>query len=89
MQVPVYMDCHATTPMDRRVVDAMLPFFTEVFGNPGSTSHRFGEEAKAAVEQARHSLAGNLGTTASGAGDALSRLRTITQRQYSSTTSPY
>ncbi len=64
MQVPVYMDCHATTPMDRRVVDAMLPFFTEVFGNPGSTSHRFGEEAKAAVEQARHSLASNLGTTA-------------------------
>lgn len=63
MQIPVYMDCHATTPMDARVVAAMLPYFTEIFGNPGSTGHRFGEEAKAALQQARQTVASVLGTT--------------------------
>ena len=46
---PVYLDYHATTPCDPRVVEAMLPFFTEKFGNPGSLSHAYGREAAAVV----------------------------------------
>ncbi len=53
----VYLDHHATTPMDPRVVDTMRPFLTEQFGNPGSVGHVFGEEARAAVDEARHSIA--------------------------------
>ncbi len=53
----VYMDNHATTPMDQRVLDAMLPFFTEKFGNPGSRNHVFGWEAEAAVDRAREQVA--------------------------------
>ena len=53
----VYLDNHATTPMDRRVVEAMLPYFTEAFGNPGSIGHAFGEEAREAVDRARGLLA--------------------------------
>jgi cysteine desulfurase len=54
---PVYLDYQATTPTDPRVVAAMLPYFTEKFGNPHSTSHRFGREAAEAVEQARGEVA--------------------------------
>ena len=54
---PVYMDNHATTRVDPRVVQAMLPYFDAVYGNPGSTSHVFGWEAKTAVDEARESLA--------------------------------
>ena len=50
---PVYMDHHATTPCDRRVVEAMLPFFTETFGNPSSLTHEHGRRASNAVEDAR------------------------------------
>ncbi len=56
----IYMDNHATTRVDPRVVEAMLPFFTEKYGNPGSVGHRFGEDACEAVEQARASIAANL-----------------------------
>jgi cysteine desulfurase len=58
---PVYLDYQATTPTDPRVVAAMLPYFTEKFGNPHSTSHRFGREAAAAVEQARGEVAALIG----------------------------
>ena len=54
---PVYLDYHATTPCDPRVVAAMLPWFTEKFGNPHSVTHPYGREAEAAVEQARAQLA--------------------------------
>ncbi len=56
----VYLDHHATTPMDPRVLKAMLPYFTEHFGNAGSVGHIFGEEARAAVEVSRASIARQL-----------------------------
>ena len=54
---PIYMDNHATTRVDPRVVEAMLPFFTETYGNAGSVGHAFGDAAREAVEEARASIA--------------------------------
>ncbi|HEY3919164.1 MAG TPA: aminotransferase class V-fold PLP-dependent enzyme [Stellaceae bacterium] len=54
---PVYLDYQATTPCDPRVLQAMLPWFTEKFGNPASITHVYGREAEAAVERARGQLA--------------------------------
>lgn len=54
---PVYLDCHSTTPVDPRVMEAMLPYFTDMFGNAASTSHAYGWESAAAVQQAREQLA--------------------------------
>lgn len=54
---PIYLDCHSTTSVDERVLAAMLPYFTEHFGNPSSLNHLYGWEAEAAVKQARQLLA--------------------------------
>jgi cysteine desulfurase len=57
----IYLDHHATTPVDPAVRDAMLPFLTEKFGNPSSTHHAFGQEAAAAVDAARAEVAALVG----------------------------
>lgn len=61
---PIYLDCHATTPLDPRVLAAMLPYFTEYFGNPASVTHQYGWEAEAAVTRSRQTLAAAIGATA-------------------------
>ena len=58
MQLPIYLDYSATTPVDPRVVDAMVPWLRQNFGNPASRSHAFGWEAEKAVENARAQVAG-------------------------------
>src|SRR3989337_1847054 len=60
----VYMDNHATTRVDPRVVEAMLPYFSEKFGNAGSIGHAFGDEARSAVEESRQSIAAAIGADA-------------------------
>ena len=64
MKIPIYMDYHATTPMDPRVLEAMLPYFTTEFGNAASKSHVFGWRAEEAVEAAREEVACLVGATA-------------------------
>jgi cysteine desulfurase len=57
MTPPIYLDCHATTPVDPRVLAAMLPYFTDVFGNAASAGHAYGHDAHAAVDRARARIA--------------------------------
>jgi cysteine desulfurase len=64
LQIPVYLDNHATTRVDPRVVEAMRPYFTEIYGNPGSTTHGFGAAAKDAVDEARAKVAAAIGAQA-------------------------
>ena len=63
MHRPIYLDCHATTPIDERVLAAMLPYFTQHFGNPASVAHQYGWEAEAAVTRSRQILAEAIGAT--------------------------
>ncbi|MFP2899407.1 MULTISPECIES: IscS subfamily cysteine desulfurase [Corallococcus] len=63
MSLPIYMDNHATTPMDPRVLEAMLPYLREDFGNAASRNHAFGWKAEAAVEKARRQVADLIGAS--------------------------
>jgi cysteine desulfurase len=57
MKLPIYMDHHATTPVDPRVLETMIPYFTEIFGNAASIDHEYGNQALQAVEESRVKIA--------------------------------
>ncbi|HMJ22998.1 MAG TPA: aminotransferase class V-fold PLP-dependent enzyme, partial [Terriglobales bacterium] len=63
IKLPVYMDNHATTPMDPRVLEEMLPYFMEKFGNAASRNHSFGWAGEEGVETARERVAKLIGAT--------------------------
>lgn len=63
MKIPIYLDYQSTTPVDERVMNKMIPYFTEKFGNPHSRSHQYGWEAEEAIEEARINVAKLIGAS--------------------------
>jgi len=64
LRLPVYLDNNATTPLDPRVLDAMMPYLTQEFGNPASSDHEYGAKAAGAVEKSKEQLAKTINATA-------------------------
>ena len=64
MKFPIYLDYSATTPVDPRVAQKMIPYLTEMFGNPASRSHAYGWESESAVDEARENVAALIGADA-------------------------
>ena len=65
IETPIYLDYNATTPVDPRVVEAMVPYFTRHFGNPANRLHALGRAAESAVEEAREKVARLIGANPS------------------------
>jgi cysteine desulfurase len=63
LHLPIFMDYHSTTPVDPRVLDEMLPYFTQKFGNAASRNHAFGWQAEEAVDQARERVGKLIGAS--------------------------
>ena len=63
LKFPIYLDHHATTPVDPRVLDEMMPYFTENFGNAASLDHPYGYDASVAVQKSRESIAAAIGAS--------------------------